>query len=176
MYGKLSDIAPTVFTKSSGTNFKKGLRTIADALGRNDELASELESYDARAAEVGKAVDAAGKQATIVRFLPSETRLYGPDTFSGTVLTDIGFRLGDKGFEDPYSMAKISPEQSGKLQGDVVFRTTYGDQEKTAFGEMQPLLEQLDAPVYAVGDREWMLGIGLIGAKAIFSDVERLMR
>ena len=173
IYPQLSDIAPTVFTESSGTSFKEGLATIAEALGRTDELDAELAEYEERAEEVGDAVDAEGTQATIVRFLPGETRLYGPETFSGTVLTDIGFELGDKGFdENPYSMALISPEQAEMARGDVIFATTYGDPSETTLGEMQPLLEQLDAQLYEVNDREWMLGIGLIGAERILDDVE----
>ena len=176
VYGQLSEIAPTVFTESSGTSFKQGLATIADALGRTEELETQLAEYEQRADEVGEAVGADGMEATIVRFLPGETRLYGPDTFSGTVLTDIGFSLGDKGFdENPYSMAMISPEQAELAEGDVIFATTYGEPSETTLGEMQPLLEQLDAQVYEVNDREWMLGIGLIGAELILDDVESLL-
>lgn len=176
VYDQLSEIAPTVFTESSGTSFKEGLSTIADALGRTDELETQLAAYEQRADEVGEAVGAEGVEATIVRFLPGETRLYGPETFSGTVLTDIGFSLGDKGFdESPYSMAMISPEQAELAEGDVIFATTYGEPSETTLGEMQPLLEQLDAQVHEVDDREWMLGIGLIGAELILDDVEELM-
>lgn len=176
VYSQLSEIAPTVFTESSGTSFKDGLATIADGLNRTDELETQLEAYEARAREVGEAVGAEGTEATIVRFLPGETRLYGPETFSGTVLTDIGFELGDKGFdENPYSMAMISPEQAELAEGDVIFATSYGDPGETTRGDMQPLLEQLDAELYEVDDREWMLGIGLIGVERIFSDVEELL-
>lgn len=176
VYPQLSEIAPTVFTESSGTSFKEGLATIADGLDRSEELETQLEEYEARAREVGEAVGAEGTEATIVRFLPGETRLYGPETFSGTVLTDIGFELGDKGFDDnPYSMAMISPEQAELAEGDVIFATTYGAPDETTLGEMQPLLEELDAEVYEVDDRQWMLGIGLIGVEQIFSDVEELL-
>lgn len=176
VYPQLSEIAPTVFTESSGTSFKEGLATIADGLDRSEELEAQLEEYEARAREVGEAVGAEGTEATIVRFLPGETRLYGPETFSGTVLTDIGFELGDKGFDDnPYSMAMISPEQAELAEGDVIFATTYGAPDETTLGEMQPLLEELDAEVYEVDDRQWMLGIGLIGVEQIFSDVEELL-
>ena len=176
IYPQLSEIAPTVFTESSGTSFKDGLATIADGLGRTEELQARLDDYEARAQEVGEAVGADGTAATIVRFLPGETRLYGPETFSGTVLTDIGFELGDKGFDDnPYSMALISPEQAQMAEGDVIFATTYGDPSETTLGQMQPLLEELDAQLYEVNDREWMLGIGLIGAERILTDVEELL-
>ena len=176
IYDQLSQIAPTVFTESSGTAFKEGLAVVADALGRTTELEEALGDYEQRAREVGEAVGADGTTATVVRFLPGETRLYGPDTFSGTVLTDLGFDLGDKGFDDdPYSMAMISPEQAELADGDVIFTTTYGDPEESTASEMAPLLETLDAEIHPVDDREWMLGIGLIGAELILDDVEQLL-
>jgi len=181
LYDSLSKIAPTVFTESSGTNWRDGLKITADALGKSDEANELLAEYDARATDIGAKVDASDKTASIVRFLPGETRLYGPNTFSGSVLTDVGFDLGDKGFDaNPYSMAQISAEQIGMADADVIFATTYGgDRSTTAFPQAEALWKALPAVSsgnqFDVEDREWMLGIGLIGANIILDDIEELL-
>ena len=183
LYDQLSAIAPTVFTESSGTNWKDGLAVTADALGRTDEAEALLADYEARAAEVGAAVGADGKTASVVRFLlPEQIRLYGPETFSGTVLTDVGFDLGDHAWNE-YSMFLVSAEQLGLADADVVFSTYYGGDGEpgdlaAGFPAEQALWEQVPAVAegraHWVADREWMLGIGLIGANLILDDVEAL--
>src|SRR3546814_5908247 len=61
--------------------------------------------------EIGEAVGAADMTASMVRFLlPDQIRLYGPETFSGTVLSDVGFELGDHAWNE-YSMFLVSSEQ-----------------------------------------------------------------
>jgi iron complex transport system substrate-binding protein len=170
-----------VFTESSGTNWRDGLEVTADALNRSDQAEELLAEFEARAQEVGEKVGAAGKTASIVRFLPGEIRLYGPDTFSGSVLTAVGFDLGDKGFDaNPYSMAMLSAEQIAMADADVVFATTYGgDRASTDYAAVEAVWNALPAVAedrqYDVEDREWMLGIGLIGANIILDDIEALL-
>jgi iron complex transport system substrate-binding protein len=121
---QLEQIAPTVFTESSGTDWQEGFALIAEALGRAEDGQEALAAYDERVTTVGDEVGAAGKRAAIVCFLPGETRIYGPDTFSGSVLTDVGFELPGLD-DDEYSMAVISPEQVDLLaDADAVFSTT----------------------------------------------------
>ena len=175
IYDQLSQIAPTVFTETSGTNWQEGFTLVADALNRADEGEQALADYEQQADEVGQEVGADGMVASIVRFLPDETRVYGPDTFSGTVLTDIGFSLPELEYHPEYSMAMISPEQIDLADADVMFATTYGDPEETTRGAVTQIWENLDAVAsgcqFDVDDREWMLGIGLIGAEIILDDV-----
>lgn len=135
-----------------------------------------LADYDAQADRIGDAINASGKNAAIVRFLPDETRIYGPSTFSGSVLTDVGFALPELGY-DEYSMVYISPEQIDQADADVIFATTYGDPDETTRSSVTPLWERLsavqDGCQFDVEDGEWMIGIGLIGAKIILSDLEQ---
>jgi iron complex transport system substrate-binding protein len=179
IYEQLSQIAPTVFTESSGTNWRTGLMVTADAFGKVDEAEALLAELDARAAEVGEAVGAAGKTASIVRFVPDQIRLYGPDTFSGSVVSLVGFDLGEKGFDaNPYSMAMISPEQLGIADADVIFATNR-TVDAAGFAAVEPLWNALPAVVdgrqFDVEDDEWMLGIGVIGAHIILDDIEALL-
>lgn len=179
IYDQLSQIAPTVFTESSGTNWEDGFALVAEALGRSEMGDQALADYHERADQVGEETGADGMLASIVRFLPEETRVYGPETFSGTVLREIGFELPELEYHPEYSMAMISPEQIDLADADVMFATTYGDPEATTRGSVTQLWDNLDAVgsgcQFDVDDREWMLGIGLIGAEIIIDDVETFL-
>lgn len=183
LYDELTAIAPTVFSTSSGTNWKDGVAVTAEALGAHDQAAKLLRAYDERADSVGETVAASGKRLSMVRFLlPDEIRLYGPDTFSGSILTDVGFDLGDREW-DEYSMAYISAEQIGLADADVVFSSSYGGTKsadfKAAFGPVEPLWKAVPAVAegrqHWVEDDIWMLGIGPTGAGLILDDIEKLL-
>jgi iron complex transport system substrate-binding protein len=173
IYDKLSQIAPTVFT-----DYEKGWKDIftvsAEALDLAEEGEQALADYAERAEEVGQQVGADELTASIVRFLPDETRIYGPETFSGSVLTDVGFELPGLDY-DEYSMAYISPEQIEMADADVLFATTYGDPAATTKEKVTALWGNLKAVQngcqFDIEDDEWMLGIGLIGAGIILDDV-----
>ena len=175
LYAQLSAIAPTVFSESSGQNWTDQVRLTADVLGRPDDAAALITEFEQRAAEVGDAIGADGTTATIVRFIPDQTRLYGPATFSGSVLSAVGFDLGDKGYDPRVGMALISAEQLEMVDSDVIFATTYA-----AEGSSRPTFEALwnNLPAVAAGrqfdiaDDTWMTGIGLIGANRILDDLE----
>lgn len=173
IYDQLSGIAPTVFTDYT-EGWRAMFTTTADALNRADEGAAAITEYDARADEVGAAVGADGKTASVVRFLPDETRIYGPETFSGSVLTDVGFTLPELQY-DEYSMAYVSAEQIDQADADVVFSTAYGDPGATTKGSVTAVWDFLEAVpdcAFEVDDDEWMLGIGLLGAEVVLGDVE----
>lgn len=177
LYDELSQIAPTVFSESSGGNWTAQVLLTGDALGRSDEAEELLDAFAERATAVGEAIGAVGQTASIVRFLPDETRLYGPESFSGSVLTAVGFDLGDKDWNE-YSMALISTEQIDLVEADVVFATTYGSGETTR-PQFEALWETLDAVQngrqFDVTDAVWMTGIGVLGANLILDDLEAML-
>lgn len=180
LYDRLAQIAPTVFTESSGTNWKDGFAVTAEALGSTDEADRYLADYEERADEIGERVAAEGTRLSMVRFLlPDEIRLYGPDTFSGTVLTDVGFDLGDHDW-DEYSMAYLSAEQLGRADAEVIFSSSYGGRDSEEFLSAFAAVEDIwnSVPAVAEGrqhwvdDDVWMLGIGPLGAQQILDDIE----
>lgn len=179
IYEQLRQIAPAVFTESSGTDWTVGFELVAEALGKQDAVQEALESYRTRTGQLGDDLAAAELLVSIVRFLPGETRIYGPETFSGSVLADVGFQLPDLDY-DEYSMAYISAEQVGLLDdADVIFTSTYGPVEETTRAEVTGLWANLGALQagcqFDVVDDEWMIGIGLIGAEIILDDLERFL-
>ena len=121
-----------------------------------------------------------GTTAVIVRFIPGQIRLYGPATFSGSVLTQVGFDLGDKAYDPQYGMALISSEQIDMLDTDVIFATNPDAESGGAVVTDRGTVESLWATLPAVQsgnefdmlDSTWMTGIGVIGANAILDDLE----
>jgi iron complex transport system substrate-binding protein len=173
IYDQLSEIAPTVLT-----DYEEGWQAIfsttAEALGLSEKGEEALAEYESRAQEIGDAIGADGSTASIVRFLPDETRIYGPETFSGSVLTDVGFTLPELSY-DEYSMVYISPELIDQAEADVVFTTAYGDPAATTKDSVTAVWDFLEAVpdcAFEVDDDEWMLGIGPIGAGVVLDDVE----
>jgi iron complex transport system substrate-binding protein len=175
LYEQLSAIAPTVFSESSGQNWTDQVRLTGAALGREADADALVAAFEARAAEVGAAIGAAGTTASIVRFIPGQTRLYGPTTFSGSVLTQVGFDLGDKGYDPAFGMALLSAEQLEMVDADVIFATTFAG-EGSARPDFEALWANLPAVAggrqFDVEDSTWMTGIGVLGANEILDDLE----
>lgn len=176
IYPQLSAIAPTVFTVDSGTNWKEQANVTALAVGRTDQMNKLLDDLDARAADVGKKVGAPGTTVSIVRFRASGFRLYGPETFSGTVLSAMGFTIAPKQWNE-YSMIETSLENFGEINGQSVFYTLGANASQSA----QTVTQRWGAlpavaanRAYAVEDETWMVGIGVIGAGRIIDDVQRV--
>lgn len=179
MYDRLSAIAPTVFSENSGTNWQEQARITAAAVDRSDEMETLLTDLDDRAARVGEAVGAEGRTASIVRFRAENFRLYGPATFSGTILTQVGFDLGARDWNE-YSMLELSPENYDRIDGDVVFFTDRaGSADASTRGAVTSVWGALPAVtqgnVHEVEDETWMVGIGVVGAGIILDDIERLL-
>ena len=183
LYPQLSQIAPTVFSETSGSNWKDQVTLTGDALNRSADAEALLADFDERAAAVGESIGAAGQTAVIIRFIPGQIRLYGPTTFSGSVLTQVGFDLGDKGYDPAVGMALISSEQIDMIDTDVIFATNPDAESAGAVVTDRGTVESLWATLPAVQsgnefdilDSTWMTGIGVIGANAILDDLETFL-
>jgi iron complex transport system substrate-binding protein len=183
LYDQLSQIAPTVFSESSGTDWKSQVTLTGDALNRSAEAAALLAEFEERAASVGEGIGAAGKTAVIVRFIPGQNRLYGPTTFSGSVLSEVGFDLGDKGYDPGVGMALVSSEQIEMLDSDVIFATNPDGESGGAIVTERGTVESLWSTLPAVQagnqfdilDSTWMTGIGVLGANEILDDLQTFL-
>ncbi|GAA1741466.1 iron-siderophore ABC transporter substrate-binding protein [Dietzia kunjamensis subsp. schimae] len=179
IYDELSGIAPTVYSENSGTDWQEQARITAAAVGEDDEMEQLIDDLDTRIAEVGEQVGAEGTTLSIVRFRPDNFRLYGPETFSGSILSQMGFDLGEREWNE-YSMAELSPELYEQIAGDVVFFTNPGgDPSATTMATVTGLWGDLPAvksgQTYEVEDETWMVGIGVLGAGEILDDVQEIL-
>ncbi|MGC0314016.1 ABC transporter substrate-binding protein [Kitasatospora acidiphila] len=182
VFDKLNAIAPTVFAQTTGAPWKDNLTLYAKALGKEDAARQALADYQARAAKLGEEIKAKNggtmPTASVVRFVAGPTRLYQKDSFSGTVLQDIGLRR-PASQDVNSSMLDVSPEQIDKADADLVFVTVADDPTRTQQSQVQstPVWRSLNAvksgKVFNVPDETWMSGIGVQAADQMLNDIAK---
>lgn len=176
IFEELDAIAPTVFSVNSGTDWTEQALITAAAVNQTETMTAQIADLDTRAASIGETIGAEGTTASMVRFRPDNFRLYGPETFSGSILQQVGFDLGERDWNE-YSMMELSPELFEQIDGDIVFYANPGgDPAATTMGAVTGLWGDLPAvtaqQVYEVEDETWMVGIGVVGANIILDDIE----
>ncbi|MER6947127.1 iron-siderophore ABC transporter substrate-binding protein [Nonomuraea sp. NPDC000554] len=182
LYDKLSKIAPTVFSETTGAIWKDNLRLMGQALGKEQLAETTIKSYEERAAKIGTEIkEKDGKLPTVsvVRFAGEPTtRLYVENSYSGVVLKDVGFPRpqGQPTKQDAIAV-DVSQERIADLDADHVFVSTYPD--PSSDGPKQkflgnPLWGKLKGDKHDVSDLTWMSAVGIQGAHAILDDVAKL--
>ncbi|MFI9405110.1 ABC transporter substrate-binding protein [Nocardia sp. NPDC052316] len=185
IYDKLSGIAPTVFTETTGGPWKANLAVHGKALGLEQQAADALKGYEDRARALGDAIKAKNNgvlpTVSVVRFLAGPTRLYQSNSFSGVVLADIGLPRPESQIStDPKKIMKdVSPEQIDQADADLIFVATIDDPGKTEKGAVttSPVWRDLRAvkngKAIDVLDETWMSGIGVQAADQMLTDVAK---
>lgn len=182
-YDELSAIAPTVYTERVGVTWKENFLLDGKALGQEQKAKDVLAAYEKRAKELGSTIPgAATLKVSIVRFMPAEIRVYGPDGFSGIVVKDVGLARPERQLlanKDDKRFDKVSPERIAELDGDVIFVAAYGakaEEQRTTVtaGNLWKELSAVKAgTVYPVTDETWMTGIGVTAANKILDDLQK---
>jgi len=180
-YAQLSQIAPTVFSETTGPTWKENLRLTAQALGKEELAEAKIGEYEQRAAAIGREI-AAGSGGTlptvsIVRFAGEDTvRLYSEKSYAGIVLHDIGFPRPTTQPTTDKIAVDVSQERILDLDADQIFVATWAD--PTASGPKaqftsNPLWSRLTGAQHDVDDLTWMSAVGLQGAHTVLDDVAR---
>ncbi|TDD41004.1 iron-siderophore ABC transporter substrate-binding protein [Nonomuraea terrae] len=179
-YDKLNKIAPTVFTERVGITWKENFLLDAEALGKKEQAQQLLSAYETRAKKEGEKFSSI--KVSIVRFRPTEIRIYGPDSFSGIVLGDAGIPRPEvqllTGAQDR-RFAKLSQENLADADGDAIFYSAFGEDAAKSQAEVTagPLWQNLKAVkaghAYNVDDEIWMTGIGVTAANKILDDLDK---
>ncbi|MFC4007938.1 ABC transporter substrate-binding protein [Nonomuraea purpurea] len=180
-YDKLSKIAPTVFSETTGAIWKENLRLMGQALGKEQLADARIKEYEARAAKIGQTIKAKdGKLPTIsiVRFAGEPTtRLYVENSYSGLVMKDVGFPRPEGQPTAPDAIAvDVSQERIADLDADQIFVATYPDPSADGPKEKfvaNPLWGRLKGDKHEVSDLTWMSAVGIQGAHAMLDDVAR---
>jgi iron complex transport system substrate-binding protein len=193
IYPQLSQIATTLLLpfEHSG-QWKEAFLKTGAALSQEGAALSELETYQARAADfqaqMGERLN--NLQVSVIRLYPETINLYLKDSFCGTVLQDaglarppsqnIGATEAEKQFGNPIQTS-ISRELLAQADGDVIFIWT-GENTAAANQEAQERLQELQQDplwgqlkavqagrVYPVPS--YWIGSGPIAANAILDDL-----
>ncbi len=176
IHPQLQAIAPTVLSERTGDAWKDNLLLYGDALGRVPEAQRLLAAYRARAADLGRRLNAPQTTVSVVRQTSEDLRLYGPRSFVGSVLADAGFARPDSVRNAPKTFVEIGPEQVTQADADVVYATVYGDVPKVSTSPLWRSLRAVQAGrAFEVSDDHWMLAIGPTGANLILDDLTRTL-
>ncbi|MGW1836491.1 ABC transporter substrate-binding protein [Streptomyces sp. NPDC002067] len=182
-YQQLTRIAPTVMTETTGYPWKQNFAVHAAALGRIPQAKKAVAAYEAHARQVTAALGGPAKakalRTNVVRFVEgADTRVYGCQSYIGTVLDDLGTGPTDvvNGAKDGL-MTELSAEQMNRADADAVFYASYGSPEKSKEAQVTsgPLWKNLHAVkngrAFRVDDQLWIQGIGYTAADKILDEV-----
>jgi iron complex transport system substrate-binding protein len=179
LYDELTKIAPTVFVKTTGPQWRENVTFLGKVLGAEDKAAEELAAYRARAKAVGDAINAKAGNPTIsiVRFLDGPTRLMQKQSFIGHILSDAGLARPKAQDVDDFAL-EVGEEGIRQADGDHIFVTSYsgGEPSKERF-QRNPLWKELAAvkagSVTDVADEIWMTSVSVQGAHLVLDDVAK---
>lgn len=181
LYEKLSQIAPTVFSETTGAIWKDNLKLVGEALGKEDLAEQKIKEYQDRAAKIGESIKAKDGElptVSVARFAGEPTvRLYVENSYSGLVLKDVGFtRPEDQPTVTDTIMVPISQENISQLDAEHIFVSVYEDPAvepvKEKF-EANPLWGRLKGVKHDVSDTTWMTAVGIQGAHSILDDLAK---
>ncbi|MFF5988072.1 ABC transporter substrate-binding protein [Prauserella flavalba] len=184
IYNELSNVAPTVFSETTGATWKDNIRLLAKALGKEALAEQKIGAYEERAKQIGDAIKAKlGRTPTysLVRFIEGEptVRLYGSESFPGIVMSDVGLAR-PKGQPDAEGQiaTDLSQENIGQLDADNVYVSTYADATQEAADpkaqfQSNPLWGTLKGKIADVNDDTWYTSVSLQGAHAMLDDIAK---
>lgn len=187
-FGPLSDIAPTVFSGPPGAAWQDNLRTVGAATGRQDAANGLVEGFDRAADKTGADNDATHFQASVVQLTDTTMRVYGVETFPGSVLADVGVdRPVTQRFTDkPYIEVGVTDTDLADnpdlsiADGDIVYVSfdspAARDRAPAVFESdaWQKLGATRDGRVFAVNNEVWQTGENIVAARGMLADLQWL--
>ena len=184
IYNLLSRIAPTIAVEDV-FSFRDTLAMMGQALGKTAEAARVMVAWDARVAALRDALRARFDllwplTVSVLDFREDHVRAYLPNSFSGSVLAQLGFARTALQANATQTLQKItSREAIPFLDAQVFFVLMRSDRPAVRQNYLawraHPLWTRLDAPrhgrVYEVDNVAWSLSGGILGAQLMLDDV-----
>ncbi|MEM7721110.1 MAG: iron-siderophore ABC transporter substrate-binding protein [Pseudomonadota bacterium] len=180
VYEQLSAIAPTVLSERLRGDWRTNMELYAAALGMAEEGAEVLGDYDAAVSDLSAALGPAlEEEISIIRFLAGNIRIYQLDSFSGVILSDLGFARPENQNVPDFAL-RVGRESIPDMDGDRIFHFTWdnGNGEGLAAAEealADPLWQSLSAVeagrVHAVDDAIWNTAGGILAARLMLEDI-----
>ena len=103
-YDELSQIAPTVFVESDGSNyiesFNKTVEMFGDVFNKEDKANEMIENVKAKANEVKEKVEKLNSDAALVMVNGRGISAYGAGSRFGLLFNELGFTATDSNVED----------------------------------------------------------------------------
>ncbi|MCI1018938.1 iron-siderophore ABC transporter substrate-binding protein [Microbacterium sp. C5A9] len=175
LYEQLAAIAPTVFIETQADPWRDNALLIGEALGREDEVADLLSAVDERCEALADEYGVEGQTAQLIRPRDETTlSLYGPVSFSGSLLECVGFTIPEQDWADGLQ-ADLSPENILSAQADHVFVTVADVDDASEIPAA--ITQNADAfpSVTPVDTSYWVSGVGPLGAQTVLDDIETFL-
>ncbi len=184
-YKHLNRIAPTFLTERSGRDgdWKDNFLLYADALNKQTEAKQALDQYDRKVTQLkSKLPNASRTVVSIVATTQGKVGVYSANSFSGSVLKDLGFSRPDAQTKVSKHAALISREDLESIDGDIIFlirdQTSDSSLDRQAFVS-DPLWSKLKAvqnnAVYEVNNQIWTAGRNVLAAQQVLEDIEKAL-
>ncbi|UWQ96375.1 iron-siderophore ABC transporter substrate-binding protein [Rhodobacteraceae bacterium M385] len=180
IYTQLGAIAPTVLSERLRGDWRVNYELYAQAVGMAEEGAATLAEYDAQVAALSDALgDNLAEEVSIIRFLASQIRIYQLDSFSGVILSQLGFARPENQNVQDFAL-RVGSESIPDMDGDRIFHFTYdngnGEGEAAAADALaDPLWQGLSAVqagrVHPVSDAVWNTAGGILAARLMLADI-----
>lgn len=184
IFSQLQQIAPTIASETVGVTMLENLELYGRALGKQIETNELIAKYHARVQKLRDALgDNVNEEISLVRFLPSQARLYQLDSFPGMVLSEIGFKRSASNNVHAFAEKIKSKERISIMDGDRIFVFKYADADnKSAELEQEwtkeVMWKNLSAvkagKVHQVSDVFWISSAGIISANAMLDEIAKI--
>ena len=158
--------------RGTGQYWKVDFLLLADALGRREQAQGVLDSIAQEASERGSTLEPT-TTVSLLRRNGDKLRVFGPLSFAGSVVADLGLARPDtQRFTDDVSQG-ISSENLDVADGDWLFYGVQGGDETELTGE--PLWDGLTAVAAGraveVDDDTFFLNAGPTAARTVLDQV-----
>lgn len=181
-YPALTAIAPTVFSAAPGAIWQANLRMVGAATGRLRAADDLIAGFTDQARKAGEANDAAHFQASVVQLTDTTLRVFGAESFPGSVLAAVGVdRPAAQRFTDkPYIEIPLDDEDFSAADGDILYMSFASPAAKDRAAALldsaawRKLAANRDNRVFVVNNEVWQTGQGLVAARGIIDDLRWL--
>lgn len=183
IYPQLSAIAPTVISERLRGDWRRNFELYAKALNKEVEGAKALADFESHVASLSEKLgDIKNEEVSVIRFLPTQIRIYQLDSFSGFVLGAVGFNRPEIQNVDNFAI-KTGKESIPDMDGDRIFHFTWdsGDGKGLAARDdamAEPLWQALEAvkakKVHEVSDPIWNTAGGILAALLMLEDIANI--
>lgn len=186
IYGILSQIAPTIALEEV-YDFRQTLKITGKALDREDKANQLLTDWQKRITNTRHNLQTHfGKswpqKISLLDFRPDHVRLYTPNSFSGSILSDLGFKWTTVVEDNQWAPQKlVSKESIPLIDADIYFVLMKDDPsiKKNYQSWSQHLLWQRTRAaktnhIYQVDNIYWSLAGGIISANNMLDEVDTI--
>ncbi|MEK8127828.1 iron-siderophore ABC transporter substrate-binding protein [Paenibacillus filicis] len=183
VYEQLKQIAPTVFSADLAAAWKDNFKLYAEALNKTAEGEKAMAAFDKRMDEIkAKLGSKLSTKVSIVRFSPTQVRIYLRTSFSGQLLGQLGMARPAPQDRDGF-IEMLTKEKIPSMDGDIMFYFASDSPGKTDTTKVveewmnDPLFKNLNVSktnkVFKVDEAIWNSAGGYKAANLVLDEFQK---